>query len=115
MEAFNKAIRKTDDGFRFTLAHIHPQLLKYPNVDASPYKERLEEWSRTATKHILTTMGAVTGALAAYAHEWDKSMNSQPDLAEAFNEGEEFHHLAQSKDIRENPDNTRYRTKPYTW
>lgn len=106
---------KTGNGFLFTLDHIHPVLKKYPNVDVSPYKEQLEEWSKECTRHILQTFGAVTGSLASYAQEFDLKMNEIPDLAAIFKESEAHHLEAQARDIRENPGTTKYRTTPITW
>lgn len=112
--SFEEAAVKVGNGFRFDLKHINPNLAKYPGLTNEKYANQLKEWSNECTRHLLQTYGALTESLAAYATQWDASLNAIPDLAEAFKAGEEFHRQAQAIDIRENP-NTRLRTKPVTW
>lgn len=113
--ALKDAAQKVQDGFRFKLKDISPLLVDYPNLDTPKYQALLNEWSENCTKHILQTFSAVTKASASYAQEFDVALNQNPELAAIFKESEDFHFEMQAKDIRENPESTKYRTTPKTW
>lgn len=106
---------KIENGFRFTIKDISPLLAKYPNLEEPKYKKLLDEWSEECTKHILQTYSAVVKSLSVYAHEFDLAMNTNPELAASYRESEEFHMATVAKDIRENPESTRFRTTPRMW